>query len=272
MTGHLHTGEVKILALAADEIGLAAALCQLGQRMGQRFGIHAAMEQFCGDLRRYAIQTIHDIIGFPDTFQQIGQSRFIQPIDRRLFASGGHTVHQTGQYGTVGHFIVDLLDAAQNDALFIEKQQIGALADQLADQLLFGNTAQFIGGGKCHHQQALALGLGDRQDLAALHVLAQQHTEHGRCGGILGTQGGQINTGIAAAAGDHQADIAAEAAEGQNDLGGTGHEDLIDAGIFQLAVQLQALSPEEKTVYRHASLSFSSSSIRRSSSLPLPSN
>ena len=145
------------------------------------------------------------------------------------------------------------MGAGDDDVLRPHQNQIGHPAHHLADQPFFRRHAQLVQRCKAQLQQALVLRLGHAEDPAAGHLLAQQHTEHGRRLRIIKFFLGQVDSGGIAGA-QKQPHIALRRPQVQDDAVPPGHGDLIHPRPRQTAVQLGGQPRNDQGIKRHGSI------------------
>ena len=99
-------------------------------------------------------------------------------------------------------------------------------------------------------EHALGRGLADTGKPAARQMLAQQHTEHRRLGGILTQDLRELHARLVRPRVEEQAQIAAQE---QHDLVARGLLHLVDARAEELPLQFVCQCPQADRVKRHRS-------------------
>ena len=106
-----------------------------------------------------------------------------------LVLCGRHAVKQTGQnLSLAGQVAVYTAQSVNNAVVLATQDDVGMLAHQLADEVLFAGYTHFIRRIQFDGEHTLDRRLAHCRNLCALHMLAQQHAEHRRCRRILSSR------------------------------------------------------------------------------------
>ena len=106
-----------------------------------------------------------------------------------LVLCGRHAVKQTGQnLPLAGQVAVYTAQSVNNAVVLAAQDDVGVLAHQLADEVLFAGYTHFIRRIQFDGEHTLDRRLAHCRNLCALHMLAQQHAEHRRRRRILSSR------------------------------------------------------------------------------------
>ena len=106
-----------------------------------------------------------------------------------LVLCGRHAVKQTGQnLPLAGQVAVYTAQSVNNAVVLAAQDDVGVLAHQLADEVLFAGHTHFIRRIQFDGEHTLDRRLAHCRNLCALHMLAQQHAEHRRRRRILSSR------------------------------------------------------------------------------------
>ena len=172
----------------------------LGQIVGQRFIL-----RFCGTTLRIAAVAAGQLpanhrrqrrkVGL-EPFVQLNVPRFpaqqgqngvpVRLCRVPLFLGGRVLIKQARQnLALFAHLKVHPAQTVDDSAVAAAENQIGIAAHDLNDQPLLHRLAHFIGAVQNEVQKPLHGRLANLRNTAAHQMLAQQHTEHGRLGGVF---------------------------------------------------------------------------------------
>ena len=116
---------------------------------------------------------------------------------------------------------------------------------QFTDEVLFARYAHFVGRIQLDREHTLDCRLADRCNLRALNVFTQQHTEHGRHGGIFTRGIDEVYARRACRNGEQQtARAALTTACLQHDLIAVGLVDFLHAAACQHVIEFICHCPE----------------------------
>ena len=166
-----------------------------------------------------------------------------------LVLRGRHAVKQPGQHLTLaGQVAVHAAQRIDDAVILAAQDDVGVLAHQLTDQVLFTGHAHFVRRVQLDREHTLDRGLGDGGDLRALHMLAQQHAEHGRRGRVFACGINKVRPRRAGRNGQQQAARAALPARLQHDFIPVGLVDLFHAAARKRIVQFVGYCPKADCV------------------------
>ena len=164
----------------------------------------------------------------------------------------------------LGHLEVHPPQAVGDPALVVYQDEIGVPGHGLQDQTPLALLPQLVGGldGQGHHPlQGLLIGhvqfnshqpfqtrLGDLCHPCPHQMLAQQHTEHGRLGGIVPQLLRQVQPGLGGSGAQQQPPPAPQQ---QHHLVPGGLLDFFNAGVFYLGGGLPDHGTQANGVQRH---------------------
>ena len=173
---------------------------------------------FLGTDRCHACHGFHQ--GFGDGHGQrretLLQSRGAHGVGRQLVRLRGQVIHPAGQHGAhTAHFAVYMPDSIDDDPLRADQRQVAVAAHDLQIQTLLYMVAHFVHAVEHQHQDAVTAHLLHIQNARALQVLAHQHAEHGRFGGVLVGLYRQLGTGLIGIGTEQQLVVAAAGADAQ---------------------------------------------------------
>ena len=168
---------------------------------------------------------------------------------RALFLPGRQMIEQARQHlPLLGHLEVHPPQAVGDPALVIHQDEIGVPGHGLQDQTPLALLPQLVGGldGQGHHPlQGL---LDNGQNAPSCQMLAQQHTEHRRLGGIVPQLLRQVQPGLGGSGAQQQPPPAPQQ---QHHLVPGGLLDLFNAGVFRLGGGLPDHGAQANGVQRH---------------------
>ena len=166
-----------------------------------------------------------------------------------LFLRGRHAVKQPGQHlPLAGQVAVHAAQRVDDTVVFAAQDDVGVLAHQLADQVLFACHAHFVCGIQLDRKHALDRRLGDGGDFRALHMLAQQHAEHRRRGRVFSCGIDKMRARRARSDREQQAACAALPACLQHNLVPVGLIDLFHAAACKRFIQFIGHCPKADSV------------------------
>ena len=142
----------------------------------------------------------------------------------------GGLVVQSRQGGAAGLVQADPTQAVQDPAVGAKEVHIAGSAHQLHHQALLDGVAHLIRAVEGEFRGPLHGDLGDAVQPCPQKVLAQEHTEHGRLGGILRGGGGQVQPGGGGVGGDQQLFPPPLAAQQKDEGVPAGLKDLLHPG------------------------------------------
>lgn len=129
----------------------------------------------------------------------------------RLALGGGETVKEAGQHlPGLAHLHVHPAQAVDDPVLAVQEDQVGSAAHALQHQLPSAWLPQLVHHLDCQNHHPLQGGLVHGGQAAAPQVLAQEHAEHRRRGGVLPREGGQMDAGLAGPGAQEQPPAAPE--------------------------------------------------------------
>ena len=175
---------------------------------------------------------------------RVGQQRELVERRRKLI------VQPRQQRPRTGNLKLHTAHTIQNAVVLVEQQEVRAAAHRLEHQLLRAGLAQLIHAADGERHDALQSALLDLRDASADEVLAQQHTEHRRLGGILTQDLRELHARLVRPRVEEQAQIAAQE---QHDLVARGLLHLVDARAEELPLQFICQCPQADRVKRHRS-------------------
>ena len=154
----------------------------------------------------------------------------------QLFLGRREVVEKAGEDLTLlAHLHVHTAQAVDDPLLTVQKDQVGVPAHALEHQPSPPRLPQLVHDiqGQDHHP--LQARLIDGRQPAAGQMLAQEHTEHGRRGGVFPGQAGEVQPGLTGPGAQQQLLISPQ---GQDDLVPGGLLDLVHPKARQLGPQL----------------------------------
>ena len=132
-----------------------------------------------------------------------------------------------------------------------DEDDVRLAAEHLDNKLLFDRRAEFITPVEVEDEHALKIRLGNARDARTDEVLAQEHTEHRRFGGIFKCAARKMHTRAADAAVHEQSGIAALRAHGQQQQIPLRLLHLVDARAGQALRQLLRQAVQKHCVHWH---------------------
>ena len=156
---------------------------------------------------------------------------------RQLIRRRGQAVEQSRQHLAVRvHLEVDAAQTVDDAALLIRQHQVGPAAHRLQNQAEGTALTQLVRRRDRQRHHTLQRLLLQRLNDAAAQVLTQQHTEHGRLGGVVPQCLRQVQPGLPAAGAQQQT---LPAAKRQHDLVAGGLLDFFNTTFNYLGRQLR---------------------------------
>ena len=144
---------------------------------------------------------------------------------------GRQFVEKSRQYlADLGHLQIHTAQAIYNAIFLVRKDQVGIAAHGLQNKRKAALLPHLIGSldGKCHH--ALQGGLLHRHNAPVADVLTQQHTEHGRLGGVISQLLRHVDAGLIGIGAEEETAIAPQQ---QHQLIPRRLLDLLDTAAYQ---------------------------------------
>ena len=132
-----------------------------------------------------------------------------------------------------------------------DEDDVRLAAEHLDNKLLSDRRAEFIPPVKVEDEHALKIRLGNARDARADKMLAQEHTEHRRFGGIFKSSARKMHARAADTAVHEQSGIAALRAHGQQQQIPLRLLHLVDARAGQALRELPRQAMQKHCVHRH---------------------
>jgi len=132
-----------------------------------------------------------------------------------------------------------------------DEDDVRLAAEHLDNKLLFDRRAEFIPPVEVEDEHTLKIRLGNARDACADKMLAQEHTEHRRFGGIFKCAAREMHARAADTAVHEQPGIAALRAHGQQQQIPLRLLHLVDARAGQALRELPRQAVQKHCVHRH---------------------
>lgn len=132
-----------------------------------------------------------------------------------------------------------------------DEDDVRLAAEHLDNKLLFDRRAEFVPAVKVEHEHTLKIGLRDGRNARTDEMLAQEHTEHRRFGGVFKRAAREMHTRAADAAVHEQPGIAALRAHGQQQQIPLRLLHLVDACAGQRLRELLRQAMQKNCVHWH---------------------
>ena len=227
--------------------------CGIGKFLRQRFSLRAAQRaeahvslaagaesEFTRDQRRNAgVMVEHPLVDgllLLAAALREGKGSLLLRKQRQLVERRRQTVEKTGQQlARGGEVRVHAAQAVDDASLRIEQHKVRPPAHAFEHELLLAHLSEFVRALERQDHHALEVRLLDRKHARADQMLAQQHTEHRRLGGIVAQDACELNARLIRARIEQQPQVAAQQ---QNDLVARRLLHLVDARADELRSQL----------------------------------
>jgi len=280
----IHEGEVDRLLAGIDDAGRGAGVV-FGHVDDPRRKEAQAVEVVGSHLGDNAVVAVKDVVGdlaaddggdaLDGGEQCLGQRGVLAGAQPLLDLLGGgfdevelilrrrQSVVHAGEDGAHrGHGVVDAFDRVDDPAVLVDEDDVGVTAHDLDGQRQLNQVAHLVAGFKDQVQDAVQPDLSQRNELGAAQVLAQQHTEHGRCFGVFEGGAGQVDAGAVRAGGEVELYGASPVRRGLRQAEDEHHllpgnlMDLVDPRVEQAAFQFVLNLAQQGSVKCHGNSPF----------------
>ena len=159
--------------------------------------------------------------------------------------------HAGKQRANFAHGGIHAAHAVENDPLAVDENHVGLPPHHLDDQRAHGLGSHLVARVHADLQQALAVLPVQRSDARADKMLAQQHAEHRRRGGVFKAALGEMHARAADAAVHQKSGVSVVRAQAQQEQIALRLLHLVDSGADDLRLKLRSQPGEKHGVQRH---------------------